>query len=111
MTGDGANGGPRRWVAVRMTHGGETDAAILRALGARARTADASFALLLLGSATYDLERPAGPVDGDAGTIELFALQEDVEGRGIRPRRPTTLIGYPELVRLLFDSERVMEIG
>ena len=96
---------PRRWLVTRQSQAEAEDAALLAALDARARADGARLTVLLLGNAAYDLE-------GDPpGAADVVALREEVEGRGIRPPPRTRLVSYPELVRLLFESERVMELG
>ncbi len=105
MTEPPGSPSPRRWLVTRRSRAGTEDAALLAALDARARAAGAVLTVLLLGSATYDLEA-ASP-----GAAEVVGLREEVEGRGVRPALGARLVDYPELVRLLFEADRVMELG
>lgn len=98
----------RRLLLVKSTPLTPEDRHVLGALVQRARAAGMTVSLLLLGTASYaaDSGRPAEGLSD----VELWALEEEVRGRGIRPSGGLRLLGYPELVGELFGAGRVIQL-
>lgn len=66
--------------------------------------------LLLCGDAVYALladTEPLQALEQISETIELYALEEDVEARSISAPARAKVIGYPEFVRLSMQFAKV----
>lgn len=103
----------RRWVLVRQTRRAPEDEAIVAALALRAASDGARLSVALLGSATYDLVGPVASSSARPGAIEVLALREEAEGRGVGAGAApgARLLDYRELVRLLFEADRVIQVA
>lgn len=55
--------------------------------------------VLLCGDAVYDM--------GTAVSVRLFALQEDVQARGLTVTSGVTLLDYPQMVQLCTEVKQV----
>lgn len=107
MTTDGA--GPPDCLLVRQGPISPEERGVLAAVRRRLEDRGESSATVLLGSASYDAEGPAG-AEGPPG--ELWLLEEDARGRGIRADRsvsPVRTVSASELVRALMSAKRVVQ--
>ena len=118
MTGGGRSestgldtGSPRarRWLVVKTTPWNSEEGPVLAALARAAERSGRTLAVMLLGSASYSVN--AAPLAPGRPHLECWALEEDVRGRGIRCGVGVRVVRYPELVRSLFEAEKVIQFS
>lgn len=96
------------WLVLRQSPLSIEEEAILAALGVAAERAGARLRSVLWGTASYVADAPSTSPTG--GTTDLYVLEEEFHGRGIRGRAegrsvPAT---YPQIVAWLFEAEKVI---
>ncbi len=97
------------WLLVRQGSISPEERGVLAAVRRRLAERGESFATVLLGTASYDAEGPAG-ADGPPG--ELWLLEDDARGRGVRAGPvgiPVRTVSASELVHGLMSAKRVIQ--
>lgn len=84
---------------------------VLASLASVAARAGVELVTVLIGTAAYDAERAPAPVGPGPGVV--WVLEEDHDGRGIRPPSEGALrsVSSDELVEALLSAEKVISFS
>jgi hypothetical protein len=97
-----------RWLVVRQGPLAVEEQAVLRAVRRHALAQHCELVTVLLGTSSYDAEAPVAQPDGQG---EVWLLDEDDRGRGVRPTtgRLQRRVTPDELVTAIMTAERVVQ--
>jgi hypothetical protein len=100
--------GTRRWLLVRQGPLASEERAVLDAVRRRLLAEGRELVTVLLGTSSYDAERPTGGTDGRG---DEWLLEEDAQGRGIQGRlgRSGRAVTPEELVAAIMAAEKVIQ--
>ena len=98
----------RRWILVRSAGLTPEEEGVLAALASEAAREGVELVTVLFGTAAYDAERSSHEERSLAGAV--WVLEEDYEGRGIRPRAEGTVrrVTPDELVEGIMSADKVI---
>jgi hypothetical protein len=96
-----------RWIIVRQGPLAPEERTVLAALQRRLVEERREMVTVLLGTSSYDAER------GPAATGEVWLLEEDARGRGIRgvDRPSVRVVTVEELATALMEAEKVTQFA